>query len=198
MNAKFHGLFPRRQLWRPALEYPLWDYNWDGRQPPPIGRVDGDEGGTNSKLMTEAQRDRLIRKEGVTRHIILVRHGQYDETFKVRHLQSTNERHSLPEHQCLIRQTRTRTSSRHAQEDSRRLLTPLGRKQAELTGQRLGKLIRGVNEQFGPCRVRVIRVSDLARAKETADIIHESMDLENFDGEVVSRAKPDPMLNEGM
>ena len=44
---------------------------------------------------------------------------------------------------------------------SRRLLTPLGRKQAELTGQRLGKLIRGVNEQLGPCRVKVIRVSNL-------------------------------------
>jgi hypothetical protein len=44
---------------------------------------------------------------------------------------------------------------------SRRLLTPLGRKQAELTGQRLGKLIRGVSEQLGPCRVKVIRVSNL-------------------------------------
>ena len=66
-----------------------------------------------------------------------------------------------------------------------------------MTGQRLGKLIRGVNEQFGPCRVRVVRVSDLARAKETADIIYESMDLERFDGEIVIKAKPDPMLNEG-
>ena len=33
--------------------------------------------------MTEAQRERYIRKKGVTRHIILIRHGQYDETFKV-------------------------------------------------------------------------------------------------------------------
>ncbi|KAL3774083.1 hypothetical protein ACHAW5_009545 [Stephanodiscus triporus] len=163
-DGSFHGLFPRRQLWRPALEYPLWDYNWDGRQPTPIGRVGGEEGGDDSRLMAEARRERLIRKEGVTRHIILVRHGQYDETYK---------------------------------EDSRRLLTPIGRKQAELTGQRLGKLIRGVNEQFGPCRVRVVRVSDLARAKETADIIYESMDLERVDGENVIKAKPDPMLNEG-
>ena len=80
-------MFPRRQLWRPALEYPLWDYNWDGRQPTPIGRVDVEEGGDDSRLMAEARRERLIRKEGVTRHIILVRHGQYDETYKVRRIQ---------------------------------------------------------------------------------------------------------------
>ena len=30
------------------------------------------------------QRERLVRKEGVTRHVILIRHGQYDETSKVR------------------------------------------------------------------------------------------------------------------
>jgi len=83
------------------------------------------------------------------------------------------------------------------QEDSKRLLTPLGRKQAELTGKRLGKLIRGVNEEFGPCRVKVVRVSDLARAKETADIIYDNMDVDNFDGEVVEKGEPDPLLNEG-
>jgi len=33
--------------------------------------------------MTDAQRERYIRKKGVTRHIILIRHGQYDETYKV-------------------------------------------------------------------------------------------------------------------
>jgi hypothetical protein len=32
-----------------------------------------------------------------------------------------------------------------------------------------------VNEQFGPCRVKVIRVSDLTRVKETADIIYDSI-----------------------
>lgn len=82
-------------------------------------------------------------------------------------------------------------------EDEKRLLTPLGRKQAELTGKRLGILIRGVNEQFGPCRLKVVRVSDLARAKETADIIYDNMDLDTFDGETVEKAGPDPLLNEG-
>jgi len=66
-----------------------------------------------------------------------------------------------------------------------------------LTGKRLGKLIRGVNEEFGPCRVKVVRVSDLARAKETADIIYDNMDLHDFAGQIVDKAEPDSDLNEG-
>ena len=66
-----------------------------------------------------------------------------------------------------------------------------------MTGKRLAKLIRGVNDEFGPCRVKVIRVSDLARAKETADIIYDNLDLESFEGEVIERSEPDPLLNEG-
>mmetsp|Transcript_25396 Transcript_25396/g.53108 ORF Transcript_25396/g.53108 Transcript_25396/m.53108 type:complete len:468 (+) Transcript_25396:63-1466(+) len=166
-DGMYHGLFPRRQLWRPRLEYPLWDNDWDQRRPPPIDKLESEEGeGENSKpKMTEAQRDRYIRKKGVTKHIILIRHGQYDESHP---------------------------------EDSKRLLTPLGRKQAELTGVRLGKLIRGVNEEFGPCRVKVVRVSDLARAKETADIIYDNMGVDNdFDGEAIEKGEPDPLLNEG-
>ena len=42
-----------------------------------------DASDNSSQQMTEAQRERYIRKKGVTRHIILIRHGQYDETFKV-------------------------------------------------------------------------------------------------------------------
>lgn len=115
--------------------------------------------------MTEAQRERYIRKKGVTRHIILIRHGQYDETFK---------------------------------EDEKRLLTPLGREQAALTGKRLGQLLRGVNEEFGPCRVKVVRVSNLARAKETADIIYDNMDLDTYNGhDAVEKAEPEPLFNEG-
>lgn len=66
-----------------------------------------------------------------------------------------------------------------------------------MTGNRLGELIRGVNENFGPCRVKVVHVSNLARAKETADIIYGNMGLDNFEGEAIERADPDPLLNEG-
>lgn len=84
---QYHGLFPRRQLWRPRLEYPLWDHDWDGRRPPPITTQVGEgevKNENDPQPMTEAQRDRYIRKKGVTKHIILIRHGQYDETSKVR------------------------------------------------------------------------------------------------------------------
>jgi serine/threonine-protein phosphatase PGAM5 len=80
-------------------------------------------------------------------------------------------------------------------EDEKRLLTPLGRKQAEYTGKRLGEYIRGVNEEFGPCRVKVLRVSNLARAKETAQIIYDH--LGEVNGMEIQLAESDPMLNEG-
>lgn len=76
-------------------------------------------------------------------------------------------------------------------EDEMRILTPLGREQADLTGRRLAEMIRGIDEEFGPCNVRVVRVSDMARAKETAEII--SAHLPNS----VERTEPDPDLNEG-
>ena len=145
-DPHFHNLFPSRQLWQPKKEYPLWDSDWDGKQPQLNGTHE-----ENRRLMRE------IRKTGVTRHIILVRHGQYDET---------------------------------AKEDSKRILTPLGRKQAELTGERLREMLDGVNKEFGPCNIKVVRVSDMARAKETADII-----ASHLPG--VDRANPDPDLNEG-
>lgn len=62
----FHDLFPLRQLSKTIVDYPLWDENWDGR---------------DTKVDKETYR--FIRKNGVTRHIILIRHGQYDETHKV-------------------------------------------------------------------------------------------------------------------
>ena len=78
-------------------------------------------------------------------------------------------------------------------QDEKRILTPLGRLQAEATGRRIGEYIRGVNAEFGPCNVKVMRVSNLARAKETAQIIHDNL------GDVgeVEMADPDELLNEG-
>jgi len=51
---------------------PLWDDEWDGLKLMSLGDKELDR-----------QRDRDIRNRGVTRHIILIRHGQYDETHKV-------------------------------------------------------------------------------------------------------------------
>lgn len=147
-DDSFHGLFPKRQLWQPRVEYPLWDNDWDGRQPPSTGDPNEDR-----------RRMRQVRKEGVTRHIILIRHGQYDEESK---------------------------------EDDQRKLTPLGRQQADLTGRRLRELMEAAADEdgFSSCNLKVLRVSDMARAKETADII-----ASHLPG--VERSDPDPDLNEG-
>jgi serine/threonine-protein phosphatase PGAM5 len=143
----YANLFPKRQLYIPKKEYPLWDANWDNRQPTPLENKD-----------EERKKQRWIRKSGTTRHIILIRHGQYDETHK---------------------------------EDEKRTLTKLGREQADLTGKRIAEMIRGEggDSKFTPCRVKVLRVSNLTRAKETADII--ALHLEG-----VERGEPDPLLNE--
>lgn len=81
-------------------------------------------------------------------------------------------------------------------DDKRRVLTPLGRHQAELTGQRLAIMARGgfgmINPEFaGPCYFKAIHVSDMARAKETAKII-----ASHLPG--VPLMAPDPMLNEAL
>ena len=66
------------------------------------------------------------------------------------------------------------------------------REQAEKTGKRLAQIIQGIEEddRFGPCNVKCIRVSNMARAKETADIIAKHLPA-------IERSEPDPLLNEG-
>jgi len=146
-TGDFHNLFPKRQLWQPKVEYPLWDADWDGLDPASTGNKDEDR-----------RRKRQLRKEGVTRHVILIRHGQYTEQEKL---------------------------------DENRILTPLGRQQADYTGRRLKEMIEGVEGTgFTGCNVKVVRVSNMARAKETADII-----ASHLPG--AERAEPDPDLNEG-
>ena len=137
----YHGSeYPEKAIRKPNLPYPLWDPNWDGLEV---------ENATSKEK-------REIRKKGVTKHIILVRHGQYVED----------------------------------KDPEKRVLTPLGREQAELTGKRLAEMMHGVNEEFGECNIKVIRVSNMIRAIETADIILKHLPE-------VSRTDPDPDLNEG-
>lgn len=133
----------QRFVRQPKVPYPHWDSNWDGRE-------------SQSKS---------------TRHILLIRHGQYCE---------------------------------EDSDDSRRVLTALGRRQAELTGKRLVQLIKQQNTEepgqnidtaAGPMRIRTIHVSNMQRAKETARIIHAAMKDSNPS---IVLEKPDPLLNEGL
>lgn len=133
------GLFPVRQLWIPSKPYPLWDDDWDKKK--------------NERSMIDSKK---VRKEGVTRHVILIRHGQYVENYE---------------------------------KDGMKKLTELGRKQAHLTGIRLAEMIKGFNDDTS-INVKALHVSNLTRAKETADIIAEYISG-------IARTDPDPLLNEG-
>ena len=55
-------------MFQPKLPYPAWNYNWDGRMVPGKTDLDGHKTGEAKTV------------KGKTRHIILVRHGQYVET----------------------------------------------------------------------------------------------------------------------
>lgn len=152
-ESTFYGQCLLRQLYRPKLPYPAWDYDWDHRE----------TAATSQQAMSSGKGFVESKRLGKTRHLILVRHGQYDERYK---------------------------------DDRRRKLTPLGRHQAELTGQRLALIARGglgmVKKEFaGPCHFKCIHTSEMERAKETARIIASHLPH-------VEMKTPDPMLNEAL
>ena len=116
-----------------------------------------------------------------TRHILLVRHGQYEECrelSKKMHARNPHE-YGLPPD----------TSAREL--DDARKLTPLGRTQAEKAGDRLAAMLRPVLNTPGREDQVRIRVSTLTRAKETADIIATRLPKH------VRQLAPDPLLAEG-
>ena len=117
----------------------------------------------------------------VTRHIILVRHGQYEEQRELyRPLAKADRDFGMP------------MDEKHWEVDAKQVLTPLGRQQAEATGVKLKEILSKVLTTPGrESQVRV-HVSNLARAKETADII-----LKHLPSERVRRLPPDPNLAEG-
>ncbi|XP_071502022.1 serine/threonine-protein phosphatase PGAM5, mitochondrial-like [Diadema antillarum] len=106
-----------------------WDANWDRREPESLTQP--------SKTEVDSKGSQESKLEGVkataTRHLILIRHGQYN-------LQGAT--------------------------DEARILTALGREQAELTGKRLKELGHPYT---------VLVSSTMARAKETADLIQAQL-----------------------
>jgi serine/threonine-protein phosphatase PGAM5 len=189
---------PLGMSFQPKVPYPQWDYNWDNRH----GTTN-----TNNNNNTNINKN-SINGGAVTRHIILVRHGQYE-------MESTD--------------------------DKLRVLTPLGRQQAIVTGQRLASLTAAVsnatssssllnepNEQSieseskikskntnnmhraaQPCKIKAMHVSSLTRAIETANIIGSILQEQqnqpingateissSVSSTIVHRTKPDPLLSE--
>ena len=125
------------QLFQPAVPWPQWDCNWDHRE-----------------LDSRGRRRSLLKPSGAPRrHLILIRHGQYDES---------------------------------ASDDSGRVLTELGKRQAVAAGKRVAELL---SQPGAVCRG--VHSSRLARAVETADLIHAQLNN-------VPRLPGDPQLNEGV
>jgi len=128
----------------------LWDRNWDKREPEsvvkplPANPTAEDEEKRREKVLCHTPRAKRI--------IVLVRHGQYNESGK---------------------------------DDSERILTSLGREQADLTGKRLAEMSEYLktkiplddNNNKQDIDVRFV-TSTMARAMETSGII-----LKHFPGQ---------------
>ena len=114
------------------------------------------------------------------RHMILVRHGQYEEQRELyRPLAKADRDFGLP------------LDDQYKNVDEKQVLTDLGRRQAETTGRKLRELLAPALETPGRDSHVRIHVSTLTRAKETADII-----AKHLPGHV-RRLTPDPNLAEG-
>jgi len=117
-----------------------------------------------------------------TRHIILVRHGQYEEQKALsKKLHSEN-----PHHFGLPGDTKEREL------DDARILTELGRHQAAKVGDRLAELLRPALTTTGRETHVRLHVSTLTRARETADIIASRLP------DHVRRIEPNPLFVEGV
>ena len=181
-DALFEGQCLKRQMFQPTLPYPAWDYNWDGKMTAGttleafhngaqyISSVDEEdtvEAGQQEEnaLDPEPKKEKRRRKKK-SRHIILIRHGQYEEK---------------PDEKDRILTPLGRFQARAT-----------GRRLAQIAqGAR-----HFYPDTFnGPCHIKAIYSSDLIRAKETAELIAEQMQYYTPKNKTLLQA-PDPLLNE--
>ena len=119
------------------------------------------------------------------RHILLVRHGQYEEQ---RTLSKALE--NADEWQVRLEELTQRGPS-FAVVNERQVLTPLGREQAAAAGERLAEMLRPALQASGREGDVRMHVSTLTRAKQTADIVASRLPAH------VMRLSPDENLAEG-
>ncbi|XP_072271794.1 serine/threonine-protein phosphatase PGAM5, mitochondrial-like isoform X2 [Pyxicephalus adspersus] len=141
--------------WPPSFTR-RWNSNWDQREPISLINLN------DLKHSKEEDLKRLLKKykARASRHIFLVRHGQYNVD---------------------------------GDADSERVLTPLGRDQANLTGQRLANLGYKYNH---------ITNSTMTRAKETSEIIGKHLEgVEQTSSDLLREGapiRPDPPSDQWM
>jgi serine/threonine-protein phosphatase PGAM5 len=173
---------------QPKVSYPQWDYNWDGR--------DASYKASNN----------YNKNGGVTRHIILVRHGQYEmesSDDKLRILTPMGRQQALFTGQRLaslasaISKTTSTSTSTSTTTESTNTKQP--------SSSSTGTTVQ-------PCTIKAIHVSSLTRAIETANIISSVIqpsttiiDVDEYDETAVTAAaatsiinctEPDPLLSE--
>lgn len=143
-----------RQMYKPRLPYPAWDYDWDGRE-------------TEETSLEGVRKGRHKRVQGKTRHLILVRHGQYDETHKEDDLRKLTP---------LGRLQAIRT----------------GKRLQEIVE---GSEVFAKKKFRGKCFLRGIHVSGMTRARETAELIARELGREvNTPDPDLNEALPAPMI----
>ncbi len=147
------------------------------------------------KLIEQNQNDlpalyrRAYREHGFggakVRHILLVRHGQYEEQRRL-----SKQLETADEWQVKLEEFQQRGPAFELIR-ARQVLTPLGRQQAAATGERLAEMLQpALNTAAREGDVR-LHVSTLPRAMETADIIAARLPA------TVERVAPDANLSEG-
>ena len=127
------GQVLKRQMHRPAVPYPLWDYNWDGNM-------------TDRTTLAAQSASTAEPVVGTTRHVLLIRHGQYNET------------HSDDEH-------------RHLTPLGRQQAILTGKRLASMQRGIVGEAKRGRSATV----VTTVHCSGMTRARETAELIVKEM-----------------------
>lgn len=171
----FHGQCLKRQMHIPTVPYPLWDYNWDGRMTSDTSLEGFRSGRANASSTKQKNSDGRYKgnngnSKKKSRHILLVRHGQYDERRK------EDEHRKLT---SLGRQQAIKTGKR---------LVEIAKGSMNFEKDRFN----------GQCFVKAIHVSDMVRAKETAALIAEQFHNERIvvqkPDPLLNEALPAPMI----
>ncbi|GKY92886.1 hypothetical protein MPSEU_000257700 [Mayamaea pseudoterrestris] len=158
-HQTFHDRCPKTQT-LPKVPYPAWEYDWDGRLTP------------RTSLESMRTVDGLkASKSGTTRHIIMVRHGQYDMS------------HPDDDEKCTL----TALGRRQALRTGQRIA---------LMTQQLQTPVTTDGSNASAIWISAIHQSNMARAKETASIIASQLptvELHHPDASL-NEAIPAPMI----
>ena len=141
-------------FYKPKYPYPEWDNDWDNFQI----RSDGAD----------------VSSSKTVRHILLVRHGQYEQG-------SSDDNNRIL----------TEVGQRQARLTGQRLAAMMNISSSNESGSKGSD----VTTFSGPCYIKSLHVSNMTRAKETAKLIVEEL---NRSGHDVNVLEPDILLNEGL